>query len=318
MICVGLDISKDSIDAHIIDHLQTWFEIENSGKGWEKLRQLLAKHEKEDVRICCEYTGIYYLGVAAALHEDGYHVCVANAYSIRYYARLKMARTKTDKQDAALIAGYLRVNNPPQWQPLPQAVRDIKALNRRLGQLMAIRTMETNRMQVADDNCKASHQRLLAQPNEEIKTVEAALQATIGEDEHLKDGQKLPTSIPGIGTKAAAVLLPVVADIERFPTARHLVSYLGLSPIQRESGTSVRGRSPISKMGDKHIRTSLYMPARPACLRSRVFRDWANALMERGKHPKVVYVMMIRRLAVYAWHVVKQKQLFDESLIKRG
>ena len=112
-------------------------------------------------------------------------------------------------------------------------------------------------------------------------------------------------------------MLSVLIDIERFKTVKHFVSYIGLSPIIIQSGTSVKGKSRISKMGDSYIRKTLYMPARSACLRSKVFRDWAQEHMQQGKHPKVVYVMMMRKLATYAYKVIKENQPFDENMIKK-
>ena len=302
MIYVGLDISKDTIDVHLIDHLETWLKIDNDSAGWQSLLDLLAKYPEEPIRACCEYTGIYYLGVATALHEAGYRISVVNAYSIKHYARLMMRRTKTDRKDAELIADYLRVNDPPDWQPPAEELAQIKRLNRRLGQLVAMRTMEENRRQVADEPCAASCMAIIDSVEAQIVAVEALLQNIIGGDAKLKEKQKLPE----------------VAEIDRFPTPKHLVSYIGLSPMQRESGTSVRTKGHISKMGNKHVRSALFMPARSACLRSRVFKDWAKAHMERGKAPKVVYVMMMRKMLTYAWHVLKENQPFDEKLVKKA
>ncbi len=318
MIYVGLDISKDTIDVHLIDHLETWLKIDNDSAGWQSLLDLLAKYPEEPIRACCEYTGIYYLGVATALYEAGYRISVVNAYSIKHYARLMMRRTKTDRKDAQLIADYLRVNDPPDWQPPAEELAQIKRLNRRLGQLVAMRTMEENRRQVADESCAASCTAIIDSVEAQIVAVEALLQNIIGGDAKLKEKQKLLMSIPGLGKKSAAILLPEVAEIDRFPTPKHLVSYIGLSPIQRESGTSVRTKGHISKMGNKHVRSALFMPARSACLRSRVFKDWAKAHMERGKAPKVVYVMMMRKILTYAWHVFKENQPFDEKILKRS
>nr|WP_314065500.1 transposase [Cardiobacterium hominis] len=220
MIYVGLDISKDTIDVHLIDHLETWLKIDNNAEGWQSLLDLLTKYPEEPIRACCEYTGIYYLGVATALHEAGYRISVVNAYSIKHYARLMMRRTKTDRKDAELIADYLRVNDPPDWQPPAQELAQIKRLNRRLGQLVAMRTMEENRRQVADELCATSCMAIIDSIEAQIVAVEALLQNIIGGDAKLKEKQKLLMSIPGLGKKSAAILLPEVAEIDRFPTPK--------------------------------------------------------------------------------------------------
>ena len=90
--------------------------------------------------------------------------------------------------------------------------------------------------------------------------------------------------------------------------------FKGDSPYRRESGDTVRRRGKMGKMGDRYLRKMLYMLARSACLRSRVFRDWAVRMMEM-RHPKVVYSIMMRKLATYAYKVIKENQPFNPELV---
>lgn len=110
--------------------------------------------------------------------------------------------------------------------------------------------------------------------------------------------------MPGVGDHVATVYLPILAEIERFPTAKHLVSYLGLSPITTESGTSIKGHRRISKMGNPYLRKTLYMPARSLCLRSRRYRDWFKRRCDEGKHPKQLYVIVMRKIVTYLYKVI--------------
>lgn len=132
----------------------------------------------------------------------------------------------------------------------------------------------------------------------------------------MRSQQQLLTTITGIGKKTANVLLSVLCEIERYSTPNHLVSYLGLSPIIVESGSSVRGKSRISKMGDKFVRKSLYLPAMTVCRRSKLFKPWFEYHLSRGKHPKQIYVMMMRKLVIYAYHVIKYDTCFYPSKIQ--
>lgn len=313
MIYVGMDISKKTVDVQIKhDGQYHHHTIPNTVDGWQILLVALSPHDKTAVHCCCEYTGSYWHGIAQALHESGYKISVVNAYSIKHYARLLMTRNKTDKQDARLIADYCEQQQPGAWRPKTQSAIKITALNRRIAQLQKMRTMENNRQQVADDVCKASHQTLLETIDSQIAECEQAMQQIIDADSDSKTKQKLMESIPGIGKKTAAAFLPLALDIERFPTVKHFISYLGLSPVNIQSGKSVRGKTRISKMGDAYLRKALYMPARSACLRSKLWRDWAKEHM-KTRHPKAVYVMMMRKLAMYIYKTVKENQMFDES-----
>lgn len=317
MIYAGMDISKSTIDVQIKDG-ETYhhYKIANDAEGHQQLIALLQDYPKGRVRLCCEYTGTYYLAAAIALHRAGYHISVVNAYSIRNYARLTMSRNKTDKYDARLIADYCERQQPAQWMPPDDTAQSIQALNRRIEQLVKMHTMEQNRQKIAPASGKASHQTIMQALQDEIANCRQQLQAVIANNAKAKEAMKLMQTVPGIGKQTAAIFLAPLLDIERFPSARHFVSWLGLSPMRKESGSSVKGKTRISKMGDAYLRKALYMPARSACLRSKAFRDWVHGHMKQGKHPKTVYVMMMRKLATYAYIVVKQNQPFDINKVK--
>lgn len=311
MIYLGLDVSKDTVDAQIgADLRYTYLKITNDAAGWQLLVDTLRALPDQDVHACCEYTGIYYLGLARAIHAAGYKISVINAYSIKAFAKMMMARAKTDKKDAQLIAQYCQTNKPRAWSPPSGDVADLKALNRRLHQLNKMRTMENNRLQVAEEICAASHRAMLLFIEEQICETRAKLNEMIAACDERRRRQKRLQTIPGIGPVTAAALQALLADVEKFPTAKHFISYIGLSPVIRESGKSVKGKVRMSKMGDAYIRAVLYMPARSACLRSRAFRDWARKKMQAGKPPKVVYAAMMRRLATFAYYVVRNDEDF--------
>lgn len=312
-IYLGLDVSKHTVDAQIcVDERYSYYKITNDATGWQQLIDVLRALPDQDVHACCEYTNVYYLGLARAIHVAGYTMSVVNPYSVKSFAQMMMMRTKTDKKDAQLIALYCKVNQPLAWSPPSGDEVELKALNRRLNQLHKLRTMENNRLQVAEEICKASHRIIIEKIEEQMDDVWAKLCEIIESSSELCKRQKRLQTIPGVGSVAASALQSVLVAVDKFPTAKHFVSYLGLSPVIKESGKSVRGRSKMSKMGDSYIRASLFMPARSACLRSRAFSPWARAKMAAGKPPKVVYVAMMRKLAVYAYHVVKHDVDFQD------
>ncbi|WP_298641438.1 IS110 family transposase [uncultured Cardiobacterium sp.] len=313
MIYIGLDISKHRIDVQILkgeDYER--HEVVNDAEGWQKLITIIKRKRHKKVHICCEYTGSYYFGAAVALAEAGYDVSVVNPLTIKQYALQELTRNKTDSEDAKLIARYCKVHKPPLWQAPTEASRRIRQINRRIEQLTKMHVAEQNRQKEADEDMRESHATLLRHLAEEIAMQRKKLQELIAEDADLRGKFELMQTIPGIGEITASALLSPLASIERFPSAKHFVSYLGLSPYRRESG-DVRRRGKLSKMGDRYLRKMLYMPARSACLRSRVFRDWAREMMQT-RHPKVVYSIMMRKLATYAYKIIKENQPFNPEL----
>lgn len=314
---VGLDISKQFIDVCINDGVSIkFFKIINEKSGFKNLIDRLTYYQRESIHVCCEYTGIYYKAIANELFSAGIKISVVNAYSIKSYARLTLSRTKTDKQDARLIADYCKTHQPTAWNPPTEEQETLQSLTRRIDQLSRLRTMELNRHKVADSYSIASIERVVNSLSTEISIVYMELSKYIKASSKLSHQHKLLTTIVGIGDKTASILLSVLVNIDQFPSAEHLVSYLGLSPITVQSGSSIHGNSRISKMGDKFIRKSLYLPARTACLRSKIFKDWYAYHLNRGKHPKQIYIMMMHKLVVYAYHVIKNNTPFDPSRIK--
>lgn len=315
---IGLDISKNTIDLQIM-HDSKRFEhlrVANNADGHQTIIDHLQTLE-QPVKACCEYTGIYYLGIATALHKANIPISVVNPYQIKQFAKMMLNKTKTDKQDAKLIARYAAYNpDLPDWQPPTPTMAECKSISARIEQLTKMLTMEKNRKYVTGDTMTSSINRTIVHLEDELAHCRAALQEIIARDDNLQELITLAKSVPGVGDHVATAYLPILAEIDRFPSAKHLVSYLGLSPITVESGTSINGHRRISKMGNPYLRKTLYMPARSLCLRSRLYRDWFKMRCDQGKHPKQLYVIVMRKIVTYLYKVITTKQLFNEKLIK--
>lgn len=312
---LGLDISKDKIDCYLIVNEQFYyFIIKNNQMGFHELLTKLFEYSVvlTELHACCEATNIYYLAVAQFLYARKVKMSVVNPAVIKSYAKFKLKRVKTDKQDAKLIAKFCQKEQPEAWQPESAEQFKLKNLHRRIEQLQQMQTMEKNRLAVADEVSRSSIEQVLDCLGKQIAECQVSMQNLIDNNKILKHKQKILQTITGIGKTTAQILLAVMSDIGRFPTARHLVSWLGLSPIIKDSGKK-QGQSVLSKMGSRSIRKALYMPARSACTRSKLWRSWFDKQLERGKHPKQIYVMMMVKLVKYAYACLKSNKPFDES-----
>lgn len=314
---LGLDISKGNVDTYsdACGHLK----IENTIQGIQTLLAHLQTKglSKENTHICCEATNVYYLLTATTLHQHGYAVSVVNPLAIKGYAKMKLKRIKTDKQDAKLIAEFAAKEKPQCWQPNNETSKAIQSLHRRAEQLNSLLVAEKNRQETADEYIKASVKKMIGILEDELQSIREQIQAIIESDEQLKAKQRILATIPGVGKNTAQILLSVLVDLDKFKTAKHLISYLGLSPIIRDSG-KYKGAQKVSKMGDKTLRKSLYMPARAACTRSKLWRGWFDAQVARGKHPKQVYVMMMCKILRYAYTCLKTNAPFDATMHQKA
>lgn len=312
-IALGLDVSKLTIDV-CFHGLGDFMQVENNQFGIERLIERINHYRQKgrEIHACCEYTGNYYFQAAYALHQAGIAISVVNPLSIKLYAEYKLRRTKTDKQDAKLIADYCQRENPPLWRPLSASRNALKCLNRRVEQLTVLLTMETNRQKVAEPVIKGSLDRTIALLKSEIETCCLEMQSLIEQEQELNEQFKLLQTIDGVGKVTAIWLLSVLVDIDKFSNSKKLISYLGLSPMVKESGTSVKV-TRVSKMGDKFVRKALYMPSRAVCLRSKLWRPWFEDKIKQGKHPKQGYILRMCKIVKYAYAVLKSGQPFERE-----
>lgn len=207
-----------------------------------------------------EATGTYGDSLATYLHEAGHVVSVVNPAAVKAYAQSHLSRTKTDRVDAALIAGFCSERCPPAWQPPAPELRELQALVRRLETLQEMRTAEVNRLHagIVVEVVRALVEEHLAYLCEQIERTQALIRAHIDTHPTLKQQSQLLDSIPGIGETTAAALLAEVPDLKQYKSAREVAAFAGLVPRERQSGSSVRGRVRLSKIGNARLRKALY------------------------------------------------------------
>lgn len=315
VIYLGIDISKNYIDCcfkhgNRYQHIQ----ITNNDAGFKQLIDFIIEngYNIENIHACCEATNIYYLPFAQFLYQNNIKISVVNPLIIKAYAEYNLRRVKTDKQDAKLIADFCENSKPELWRPKDAIKAKLTSLHRRSNQLTTMLVAEKLRLDVADEYSKSSVERMIELIETELQTCRSEMQQLIESNVELKRKQKILESVTGIGRTTAQILLPILIDVDKFPNHKKLISYLGLSPIIRKSG-KYQGKERISKMGDSAVRKSLYMPARAACTRSKLWRGWFDSQVERGKHPKQVYIMMMSKIIKYAYYCIKRNEMFDES-----
>ncbi len=149
-----------------------------------------------------------------------------------------------------------------------------------------------------------------------IKRCQELIRDHINSHPRLKRESRLLDSIPGIAETTAALLLSEITDITQYGSARQIAAYAGLVPRERQSGSSVRGRTRLSKIGNARLRRALYFPAITALRCSPFFQAWATGLQERGKSKMSVICAVMRKLVHVAYGVLKSGQPFDPEWVK--
>jgi transposase len=317
---LGIDIAKLKFNLCLINTSGKLKHkvLPNTSTGFEQLRDWLSKQGVQSVHACLEATGTYGEALSLFLHQAGHTVSVINPAAIKAFAGSRLSRTKTDRVDAELIARFCLAQAPSAWTPLPPEVRELQALVRRLESLIEMRVMEENRLSsiiTVEVVCQSVEEHL-AYLNQEIKRTEELIHHHLKGTPALKRQSELLDSIPGIAQTTAALLLSEITDITQYRSARQVAAYAGLVPRERQSGSSVRGRTRLSKIGNARLRRALYFPAITALRCSEFFQAWAKGLQERGKSKMSIIGAAMRKLVHLAYGVLKNGKPFDPEWAK--
>lgn len=319
---LGLDISKLKFNACLLcEGGKLRHKVfPNNPEGFARLPEWLGGQGGAQAHACMEATGAYGDSLAAYLHAHGHAVSVVNPAQIKAYARSVLSRTKTDRVDASLIARFCAERRPAAWTPPAPELRESQALVRRLESLIGMRTSEENRLSsgIAVEAVRASVEGLPAHLAEQIKKTEALIRDLIGQHPSLKRQSELLDSIPGIGETTAAALLAEVSDFSQYQSARQVAAFAGLVPRERQSGSSVRGRVRLSKIGNARLRRALYFPAITALRCSPFFQAWAKGLRDRGKSKMAIIGAAMRKLVHLAYGVLKTGRPFDAEWTQKA
>jgi len=311
---LGIDVSKESLDVVLIkDGRQMHKVFSNNSVGHTQLEHWLAAQRAGQMHACLEATGQYGEAVAEFLFQRGFQVSVVNPARIKRYGESKLHRNKTDKADAALIAEFCQKESPLLWEPLPEPVKHLRALVRRLSDLQSAYQQERNRSLCGEQDGWVIDDLLahLSYLQERIRAARQAMQQHIDLHPYLRSQQELLTSIPGIGKLTAARLLAEIGDISAFDNAPQLVAYAGLNPKGNRSGTSVHKKTRISKEGRAFLRYILYMPAIVARKHNPVIVQFCQRLSDRKLPEMAIVVAAMRKLLHIVFGVLKNQTPFD-------
>lgn len=312
---LGIDVSKAKLDCALRlpngkFHTKV---VSNTPEGFAALLTWLATQQADQPHVCMEATGIYWEAVAQFLAAKGLTVSVVNPAQIKAYAASCLTRTKTDKVDAKLIANFCAERNPGPWQAPSEAELTLRALVLRLDALQTMRTQESNRLDVSREAVRSNIQDHLNWLDVEIKHLAQAIKAHIDNHPGLKQQRDLLDSIPGLGERTIAIILAFYSDTRRFANSRQAAAYSGLDPRQRESGSRVKGKPKLSKVGHAFLRKALYMPAMVTLYKTAWGKQFKARLSASGKPPKLIIGAMMRKLIHVAFGVLKSQKTFDPS-----
>jgi len=321
MYFLGIDVSKAKVDCCVfaegLNGKKKTKVFANIDSGFNSLVAWLLKLnlELKQTIVVLEATSIYHESLAYYLYDQGLQVCIVNPARVRRFAEGLSILNKTDQIDSEVLARFAALAEPDLWQPPSPKIRLIKALMARREVLLTDLQRELNRQEKAlstltpeavlksIDSSITFIRREIAKLDEEIKD-------HIDHDPDLKGDLDLLTSIPAVGERTGLLMLGLLHSHE-FQRASQVAAYVGLVPVQRQSGSSVRGRSTLSKAGSGKVRAGLYMATVVAIRYNPHIKAMYERLLQNGKSKMSAICAAMRKLVHLCFGVLKHQMPYQ-------
>lgn len=326
---VGTDVSKKTLDTVCIFNKEIdksqHQQYSNDEAGIKKILSYVKKQKGvtlDNTLFCFEHTGIYGRKLAMILIENKCHVWIEMPVAI--LRSMGLQRGKNDKVDAKRIAVYAMKNYPEAklWEAPRKEIETLRHLITTRERL--INSLKS--LKIPINECKQTGNKELASIIEksiknavkglekDLERIELEISEVIKTDETLTKLFQLITSVPGIGKITAVELICFTNEFKMYTEAKQLACYCGVAPFEHTSGTSVRGKTRVSKMANKSLKTKLHLCAMAAIQHDKELRTYYERKVEEGKNKMLVINAVRNKLIHRITAVVKRQTPFMHNI----
>lgn len=317
---IGIDVSKSTIDVVLLtpDQLKELphKQLDNSISGYKAMMKWIKssyKCSKGEMLFCLEHTGIYSLNLCCYLNENDIAIWLENPLQIKRSLGIK--RGKNDKLDAKDIANYAYTHKHKAklYQMPGKTLLTLKNLLAYRGRLIKSKVslqVSSNELQLCDKEIIASicseSDDMIKLLNTKIKKVEEQMEELISSDEKLKNLYQLTTSVKGIGLIIAAYMLVHTNAFTGFNDSRQFACYSGIAPFEYTSGTSIKGKTKVSHLANKKLKSLFNLAALTAVRFDTELKAYYERRIKEGKNPMCVLNIIRNKLVSRVFAVVNR------------
>lgn len=325
---IGIDFSKLKFDVAIYNvqakAIIATEVFENEQCGFDLFLKWIKeniRNKKSEILFCGEHTGYYSGNLSVFLYESGYDMWLVSGLEMKLTQGIK--RSKTDRVDACKIAEYaFRYQDKALvFKPVSSALGEIRELlsyRERLVETRKVLTTSAREMKRVKDNASCDY--IYQESIEYIKTLnrsilhcEKRIETLLKQDISLKNNYCLVSSVVGIGLVNAALILVSTSNFTLFDSPRKFGCYCGVVPFEHSSGTSVRGKTRVSKMANRKIKTKLTLAAQNAIRFDPELKEYYQRKREEGKNHWVVLNNVKNKLIHRIFAVVRDGQMYEKQ-----
>lgn len=330
---LGIDVSKDSL-SYCLGVLKTTMDkeftqgedVSNDQKGFKELEKWLKKmtDRNQPLLIVMEATGVYHEGVVHYLYELGYKVSIMQSGRVKRYGQSLDQRSKTDALDSKMLSMLGCERNLELWAPASKVFETLKYLGRERFRLVKNRSIEKNRLHAMKtsvygyDQAIKRYKKRIRLLDQQIIEIESEMLEIVNNDRELREKVNYLTSIPGLSFISVVTVVAETSGFSLFTNGKQLVSYSGYDVVLRESG-NYKGKTKISKKGNKYIRAVLHMPSMAVIRTNPTLKPFYQRLKPAKAKPLIALVAVQRKLLIMMFSLWKNNQYYDpEYEIKKA
>ena len=307
---LGFDISKETFD--VVNKKKVHTQYTNDTKGFSNLYKVIPK----GCLCVMEFTGIYHLRLAKFLYSKGIAVSIVNPLRIKRFSQMHLRRNKTDKADAQMISLYAQKQDVELWKPVPEVIEQSKDIYQIMEQYIEFRAGLKNKIDALKS--KDAPGKLIKSVMLQIDNISTSIDGLQSELDELIKGYNPTmlrniTSIVGIGQRTSALLIVATEGFKHFDNAKQLCSFFGLAPTETSSGTSLKGKRKISKIGNPLVRKKLYMCSLQASRYNKTCFDLYQRLLAKGKPKKLALIAVANKLLKIVFAIAKSELPYDKE-----
>ncbi len=317
---VGIDVSMDTIEVRFgttdTNQDQQIFNsiiFNNSKLDFKKLIQWTNKNIiSKDIPLffVMEATGVYYENLAYFLFLNKYNVAVILPNKISNYAKSLQSKSKTDSIDAASITSFGLARKLNLWKPPTPIIKSIKSLCREYYSLKANITEVKNQLHAKNHSHKPDKltinrkTKLINLLTKQSREIETQLKSIIQQDKDLSEKIDRIIKIKGLGFISVVTTVAETNAFQLITNQKQLASYAGLDVVFNDSGIK-KGKTSISKKGNKFLRKAVFMPALSAVRHNHKMKELYKRLVSKGKNKKLALIAVARKLLLLIYSLWK-------------
>jgi len=290
----GIDISKKTFDVVFLPQ-NLHYSFPNTEAGLNKFIKLIKKSEEPLQLIALENTGGFEKLAVKLLSEAGYPVHIASGKKVHYFAKMKGYLSKTDKQDALIIAEYASQTHISENAKEYLKDIELRELQARENQLKGMVADEKKRLQnsMFSKQTIRSMQRMIKNLENEIKLINSKIDLMLKADKEKQEAIERYQTVKGIGPVTAKTLVICLPELGHRSRTK-IAALCGVAPINNDSGIRQGYRS--TRGGRAAVKKALYMAAISASRYNIELRDYYQRLLKQGKKAKVALMAVMRKL----------------------